>query len=117
MLPRFELLSSNATDIMNKNHDIIYVNPAKADKEADNNVEGRATFDATVAITNTAKPIVTGKGTTLLPDVVVPMVTIVVVLSVIQFCPLVSATRGEVQEVTQIPFSCRGKEEGQGLVH
>ena len=63
--PKLELLSSTATDMMNKSQDMTQHNPANAEKDAERRVEGSATFDATIAMTKTAKPIVTGKGTTL----------------------------------------------------
>ena len=64
---------------------------------------GRATLEARVAIASTARPMVTGNGTTLLSETSVVVVVVVVVLGVMQVVP--EATRGAVQAVTQIPFS------------
>ena len=36
--------------------------PAKAQRDADTIVEGKATFEAMTAMTKTARPMVTGKG-------------------------------------------------------
>ena len=90
---------------MNSSHEITSAKPAKAAREADRIVVGRATLEAKAAIANTAKPIVTGKGIyRLVSDTRVVVVVTVVVLSAMQFCPEASATKGEVQAVTQMLF-------------
>ena len=65
------------------NHEIIYASPAKAEREADTIVTGRATLEARHAIANTTNPIVTGKGIILLLVEVRIIVTVVVFVFVV----------------------------------
>ena len=114
IFPKLVLLASTAAEMIKTNQDIISVKPAKAAREAERIVVGRATLEARVAIASTARPMVTGNGTTLLSEVKEVVVVTVVVLLVMQVVP--EATRGAVHAVTQMPFAGRGRAGGQGLV-
>lgn len=95
-----------AATIINTNQPMTSIRPAKEHRQAANMVSGRATLEAMQAMPKTARPIVTGKGITLLDyevKVVTVLVGLVVALALTQVL-LLSGVRGEVQVVTQIPL-------------